>query len=768
MDLVPFTSQAYGHIVHWILYIDTEKLNGLVATDVTVTASATDRGIPANDGVTYTSNTASVTGGTTISGAVTKSGTAPDITLSQGDLTGNYRIDVVPYIQGIKTALSKKSKKTDTSEYDRTALGHYPVASTETIYLYGFNIAGGTLSDSATPTANTLSLGAADTTTYEGFTVYPTWDTTNNKKADVSAFTSGALTVKVGTAQVDSLNNKNWNNSKGTYGATVPAPSAYGNSQTLTTFSNFYNRKPNQQNNYSLTDDIVLDVWKFNDRAAKPAASGAIFDPIMKINPKQTGDGAGVIGFAYVSGTRRFSMANDNNSYQVWVGDYDNLSATGFAYDSAGNTYGTALGGDIGGNFSNSKYAFMTSLWGPSVLSDHGTKIYNWQTGKEEPRAKHQRVEQIGQTGTKANTTDTTNYIDKNRVQSPSIAVSGTGTNATVYLAYYDHLNQEIRFRWASKPKNDTGDNRTRGFDGTSYINDNYTQPRLGQNGNKDKYNTIDFQIIAESGVTNSTALGNAGPYVSIDVIPNAGGTEGAKYDIVVIAWYDKENKNLMYTYNKTDLSAVTKANFEGSANTKTHWQTAKPIFSNAGMYCQIKVAPDGSIHFAGYDGDSGDIRYAKLAEYSNTSVDSCIVDSNGIVGSNLTLDVAKDESGNVVPYIGYYGSSGPKMAYLSDLGKAQSSVVAGAVNDMFTGYWEVTEIPTQSNAVKDRINVGVWKDADGVIKASTTGTNSHADETGNTSTDGSVYGNGTAYPVLGYEIRPSTDTGFMETAQMQ
>ena len=374
------------------MYIDTEKLNGLVATDVTVTASATDRGIPANDGVTYTSNTASVTGGTTISGAVIKSGTAPDITLSQGDLTGYYRIDVVPYIQGIKTALSKKSKKTDTSEYDRTALGHYPVASTETIYLYGFNIAGGTLYDSAA-TAHTLSLGAADTTSYQGFTVYPTWDTSTNTAATVSAFTSGNLTLKVGEAQVESLNNKNWNDSQGVYGASIPAPSAYGNAQTLAIFSNFYNRKPNQQNNYSLTDDIVLDVWKFNDRAAKPHKPGVISDPVMKINPDSS-----IIGFAYQSGPRYFSMADKDNSYETWMSDWDNLSATEFTYDSEGYTYGTALGGDINGTSSVAKFAFMTNRWGHRTWDGSDT---DYKQNKE-GTLNHLRVEQIGQIGTKA------------------------------------------------------------------------------------------------------------------------------------------------------------------------------------------------------------------------------------------------------------------------------------------------------------------------------------------------------------------------------
>ena len=68
---------------------------------------------------------------------------------TEGAQTCKYTIDIVPYIRGIKTFLSTKTSKKDSSEYDRTALGHYPVANTEQIYLYGFNLAGGVLYDKA-------------------------------------------------------------------------------------------------------------------------------------------------------------------------------------------------------------------------------------------------------------------------------------------------------------------------------------------------------------------------------------------------------------------------------------------------------------------------------------------------------------------------------------------------------------------------------------------------------------------------------------------
>ena len=657
-----------------------------------------------------------------------------DNIISERD-TCKYTVDVVPYIKSVKTKLSSKTKKSDTSEYDRTARGHYPVASTETIKITGFNLTGGTVRfTSATAAAAEVTYNAA------GFAI-----PANAKSGEVSIVVSG----------VESLNNKNFNNAQGSYGdgTNIPAVSAYGDDETYDIFSNFYNRKPNSTNNYILTDDVVFDIWQFNSRAGRAAETGNISDPVMKINPN-----SGIIGFAYQSGDRRFSMANKNNSYQLWVGDYDNLSATSFAYDSAGNTYGTALGGDINNDPSVSKFVFLESLWGVSGTDDGGAL----------GGANACRIEQIGQIG-KKESGGTTQYIDKFRFVSPSIAVSGSGDSANVYLAYYDKMNQEVRFKWM---QNRAG--KTKGNDQISYINDRYMGGKLGSNdpvdNNKgdlvdpDNYCILDFQIIAEKINTSSTSLGNPGPYVALDVIPANTTGNSNNYDVVVLVWYDETGNQLKYTYNKVNLASVADNAFEGSVNTKNHWETARTIFAKAGQYCQIKTDTFGGIHIVAQDANAGDVWYAKLDSY-NATPSTCIVDSNGMVGSNLTLDVAIDKAvadggtGKAIPYIGYYGSVGAKIAYLTADGVNQTSLSAGAVNSKFTGYWEVSEIPSVSSVPKDRINVGVWKTAAGVIKNSTPGNGVTASET-------VAIGNGTTNPVVAYEIRPTSAEGYMETAQ--
>ena len=476
-------------------------------------------------------------------------------------------------------------------------------------------------------------------------------------------------------------------------------------------------------------------------------------------------------------------MADGNtSSFRGWIGDYDNLSATGFAYDSAGNTYGTALGGDINSAYSVSKFCFVASRW----------QGQNTGNGGALSDARAARIEEIGQVGTKGQAnasynTEANRIIDKTRVLSPSIAVSGSGGNATVYLAYYDHLNREIRFRWGDRPNRN---NNT--WAGTSYIQNYYTGGELNSATNigTHNYTTTGFQIIAENATyggsekpEDTTTLGKPGQYVDIAVIPDGGGSGDNTFDVIVMVWYDSKNDRLLYTYNTIALNSTKDANnndisFEGSTYTKKFWHAAIPIFTEAGQYCKIAVDGKGGIHIAGYDAGRGDVRYAYLSSYNKDNYaeadDSCYVDSNGIIGTNLTLDVALTETTEIpVPYIGYYGDSGPKMAYLN-VAAIPNTVTTTAgksatQKDKFTGYWVVTEIPTSSNAPKDRINVGIWKDGDGVIKKSTS--NKAAKKNGDATTqatDSVTLGNTTSNPVLAYQIRPTSAEGYIETAQMK
>lgn len=727
------TDTAYfdqnGHKVYWTLAVDTENSNIISATaasDQKLTVVATD----SSSNSTSTSSADEVT-------TTAESATVYEVDASYNKPT--YQTDVVPYIAGVKTSLSSL-KKTKSSLYDRTALGHYPVASTETIYVYGFNLSGGTLSDSA-ETAKTAKLtSVADPSSDSNIKWYSDSAAPEGSVysvGDISSFTSGNVYVKVG--EIKSLNNENSNDSKGAYKGTVSSDKTTGDA---TIYANYYNRQPNGDSNNLLTDDVVLDVWSFDSDAAVPI-NGKIEQPQMAIDPV-----TGQIGFAFVNGPLYFSMAGSTESskktsYDYWMGSYDFFTSVGFAYDSLGYTYGVAAGGDINSS-SADKFQFMTSRWGRAGRGQSGS--YG--------NTNSLRLESIGMQGTKSSN-DYTLYFDKQRIKSPSLVTSVHGSSTNIYLAYYDAMNDEIRFKAGST----SSTSRTNFGSFTDYDTDGYPYA----------YRNATVSLLAGNG----TNYG-AGSYVSLGVISGTSKTT----DVVVAVWYDETNRVLLYSYNgtpQTDRNGTTD---------RSGWSTPVQVFTgdyeNAGEYCQVAVDAKGGVHIAAYDGTNCDLVYAYLpsSKSGKTTAQSdfstCVVDASGVVGSNITIDVALDSSGNAIPRIGYYATScvRPKIAYRVD---TTSTAPAGSLDEAFTGDWECSVVPTSSSVSTqsnqyNKMNVGVWKDSDGKIAKSKTGTSSYTNNASsyNSTSYGFVWGNGTSNPVMGYAIKVSSSSDAIETAQMQ
>ena len=835
-----------GHLVKWTLTIDTAKRTTAAQLDQTVVVYAkdarsnaeSDHSVPTQTSLTsYVWNNvkdednALTTYYTDFycNTPVTSSTSATAIVYKADDLenmTSYYKMDVVPYVAGVKTSLSSLKKK-NSSVYDRTALGHYPTSSADKIYLYGYNLKGGSLSDK-----NSTSINLTEVTPSASYSWYSSSYFTYSKayEASVTNFTSGEVTVTVN--EVTSLNNKNEN--------------------SLT-----YNCQPNNDNNNNLTDDLILDVWSFDSDAVVPI-SGKIEQPHMAIDPV-----TGQIGFAFVNGPLYFSMAgskeeNKKTSYDYWMGSYDFFTSVGFAYDSLGYTYGVAAGGDINAT-SADKFQFMTSRWGRASRAQAGS--YN--------NTNSLRLESIGMRGTKTDTTSNTYYFDKQRIKSPSIATSVHNSNTNVYLAYYDAMNDEIRFKagntgeYTTKELNVSYVRRIERLDNNGWkgvwvkyddgdkLNDikdndyfylcdkdgNVTDPtpyyfaglwtkrqadiglvaftcysmngevQVPPPGITDKIiNNADdlvdqqtfkvlkddvyikivpqynmFESFVDYDITNepypyrhdtvSMIAGDgtdygAGSYVSLGVIPGSSKTT----DVVVAIWYDETNRVLWYSYNTTPLTD------RNGTTDRSGWSTPVPVFSgdleNAGEYCQLAVDKKGGIHIAAYDGTNCDLVYAYLSDYSATPA-TCVVDGSGVIGSNLTIDVALDASEKAIPRIGYYATSciRPKIAYLVD---TTSTAPAGSEDEVFTGKWECAVVPTASNVNMqsnqyNKINVGVWKN-NGVVTSSTTGTSSYTNTPNsyNSTSYGYVWGNGTSNPVLGYTIKVSSSSDAIETAQMR
>ena len=878
-SIVPYNSQDYGHVVHWTMYIDSSKIKGVAARDVKVTAKATDRGSPKWDSTkkapVYTANAAVVT-----NASVTQSGgdTGTDT------LSGTYTMDIVPYITKVYTAMSALQKKESKwSTTSRTSNGHYPVrvvtkdfdgktsgttVGGETIKIYGFNLGNDTVKANYTPNGGSAISLAGGSDIYGQ---YVSIGADSLKATATKASGAFALTV----SGVSTLNNSNNNNAKGS--VTEALSSANYNSYA-------YNRQPNGDNNNLLTDDVYFDVWEFNSAAAIPI-SGKIEQPVMKIRPTD-----GKIGFAFVNGPLYFSMGGSESvedySYQYWTASYDFFTSVGFTYDSLGYSYGVAAGGDINSSQAD-KWNLMTSRWGIN-LKGTGESRHNSMYSPTSGRAI--RMESIGMKGTKANTKDATYYFDKQRIKSPSMATAVHDTVTNLYMAYYDAMNDEIRFKAGNSESFDFGLKVSYDFTSpeltdtyyeiTSFNNTNnmflhtkYQQIPDGTivllcNADKTAATNQYFKIAGSGGSwgnfwaklqyfdgtdvgyvpyigsksdakvgvgcfvrevtsvnasnpvvnsfvdydtsgtpytyrngTVSIVAGNgttygAGEYLSIAVISEENATVDDK---VVMVWYDSTARKLYYSCNKEPLE-----NANGKSD-RSGWTTPVEVFNQssdmakAGEYCKVAVDSNGGVHIAAYDPINLDLVYAylpkdKIETTSQSDFRTCIVDSNGVVGSNLTLDVGKvSNQGNVVPYIGYYATSSirPKIAYYVDkensteteliLGFASDAakVADGSIDDEFTGSWECSIVPTdstvemQSNQHND-IGIGLWKDG-GVIVDS----NSPKYTTGNSATNntmkgydsvsnGNVYGNGTKNAVLGYAIKHGSIGDNIETAQMR
>ena len=731
-----------GHSVDWYLSIDTAYIDGTVGLDKALSVIALDA-------------------------ASTQNASAASTTQTEKDApTPYYSMDVVPYVSSLTTSLSD-FQSGNPSVYDRTALGHYPVYMThaqgngtykyETVEVNGFNLYGTKMKfeNVTTPVAIGAYKDPAANGTYPAATKL---DETKHYRVTLPAdLKSGEIAVWSDVSgTIKSLNNLNNNDAKGkvTDSTTTEAGG----------YSGCYNRQPNGINNNRLTDDLVIDVWDFNSQAAV-SQNNSCLDIMMKINPAN-----GLIGFAFADGYKNWSMANGtNNSYTSWVTSKDFMQLTGFAYDSKGNSYGVAAGGESSQNTKADAFSFYTSRWGISK-NDKGT-ILDTGTGTNALR-----IECTGETK------DSVYTLNKTRFQSPSIATLYTGdengvAKTNVYLAFYDSTNGEIRFRTGTLKK-DSKDNF-----GT--FNDKYEDDSQGVKPTSYGDNAP-FQIIANN---DGQGLGYAGDYLSLGVTSD---------NVLAIVWYDAKNKNLMFSYNKEPLTEVDSKNDDGTITAKKgKFETAVSLINNAGKYCQLVVAGDNSIHIAAYDNSKGDLKYVYIPYNSTDEIPDlnnrkvCTVDSYLSVGKELTIDVAgetRTENGEqktyYIPHIGYNGNTPkkPRYAYLNDPERFFASTTeagrSGVTDkDEYTGIWECTLIPTRSKLTGDnskrRINVGVWKADVGTIKGKrvpsnySEGTITFASGTSST-TDKKCYGNNTENAVLGYGVQYNSMRDYVETAQMR
>lgn len=731
-----------GHDVTWELEYETPSAQANL--DLTVTAT---------DGGTNSSPEA-------------EESTAPALGTEKEKLTARYTVDVVPYVTNVKTMLSTVGGKEEAawSTYGRTSTGAYVAGQSwaknsgitgkpgaETVTLYGFNLAGGTVESSNGGSAKLSTAGDSFSFSVEGFK-------------------SGDYTVTVN--DIDSINNKNNNNSKGSYSGSDAAQ--------------MYNRMPNGTTNNNLTDDFKMNIWDIRYDAAT-SQGGTLKEAVMRIAP-----GSDKIGFAFTNGASKFSMggSKSDNSYQIWQSNYADFNNVSFVYDKKGNSYGTATGLDTypdGNNDFAGRFTFMSSQWGVCNTGDMNDNYQHHQKI---------RLESIGAKNFYANGEwKTSAVMDTYRFRSPTLATTMHGNSTSVYLAYYDTFNKQIRFRYGtfasdgknrleSTENNDGDDQRNKGFGQFQDVHGYKSSDQYGNDANKD-YTTqkmsfdahpVDYSLIAGKDARDqSKDTGNvcipsnsmASTCVAIDAIEGS----SIENDIVVAAWCTGSGVKFAYKKNPyTDNDAD-----QTHANTAGYWSKAVEVFSGACEDVSIKADASGAVHISAYNKAEQSLVYRYItSDYITSDLtaikdDVVTVDSYQIVGSRTQIDVQKEGS-YYVPYISYYNpaTQKTKLAYLL-AGKSGIDYSASGVksDDTFTGNWEVSVIPTTSDIQEDHTNIGLWKDSYGVRRAVTDIKTSGTTEGSINNDDGKTYGNGTNNPVVGYATVIGI-RGFIETAQMR
>ena len=760
-----------GHKVYWTLTVDTEKLKKTAKTNVALSVLAKDL-------------TGNITSTSTVTARFTDNYTRMAVTDGTSNVPG-YTVDVVPYVTKVTTALEGSLKSSIRPAYTRTTLGNYIVRSSETVKILGFNLKG---------TKYGTDTDALKSITDEGGNVlgveFPLSKMT----------TSGEPVLKVEGVQC--VNNINNNNACGSYKTDSTDVSEVSSYEVKSTYA--YNRRPNERSNNLLTDNVEFDIWEFDSDAAVPR-SGKLSEPVMKINPK-----TGKVGFAFVSGPADFSMSTDKksdngyvtgNSYNQYQSNYATFTNVSFTYDPLGNSHGTTTGLDTypngGTNTFAGRFTYVTGKWGVCRIGNMDDNYY---------KDSKIRLEAIGvpQAGTYNDRyffvkgeKPSTYTMTETRFSSPSIAATSHDNNSSVYIAYYDDVQGQIRFRHCSQipaargdnfwsaDKDDFTDNRglsddlTKGSDASKHVFDSYT----------DYFSLIagkDWQRTSEGGAVNENTTNffdtgyAADRFVAIDAY--ATDNTSAANDVVVVVWYD--GKDCWYSYTTNPTSKVDM----GTNDPANGWDKPKKIFSDGGEFCTVKIAPDHSVHIAA--NVDGALRYAYLsspdAEYSEDT-DSVLVDSFSVTGEQITIDVGlKTVNKNTVsvPYISYYMGAA-KLPVMATIVVPENGVVNYTAqgtgtkdgDDRFTGNWNIAVVPSPSRlsgGVNDKMNVALWKSTapDSVGQIVSNQDNSFSDKTmsnSNTSdtTSGNCYGNGTANAIIGYAIKSNTGT-CLETAQMK
>lgn len=730
-----------GHSVTWVYTVDTSKASAVAAVNSVIKVEVAD--------------TSSVNSGAGNSNTVGNNST------SASALTAYYKVDVVPYITGIKTELSAGSNKRPTV-LSRSALGVYPVRRGSNITVEGFNLNG------------TNSRVLVDATEYT-----PTTGTATNSLVITTDANTTSKGVVAKTGTVTSLNNL-----------------------TLKTVE--YNKEGNGQNNDILTDKRelkVVDVTTTTDTTDK-----RMLDMVIYNNTINFASGCGPDNYATMmnaTGTGIGTVRNIRNSYTRYFDGAMAINSQGtpFTVSACGDSYGPVTswnsgpshfaltrGSTAASNLQEYRGANGTSLlylesnwngadlnnldrfkWPDIVVTGNdantkgyisyydsslkvikfryfetdGSKVatnYDVYTAGNTPQA----MNQYNNTAIKRQSTEGTvrNDLTSNQgymviaganenSQYSSVGVTSAGA---AVVAWYDATNGELKMKYNTSPATSySGYQTITGFPSEGTISFNIAVDGAAAkpvsftysyvSGETDRANTRNVHELAYK--LNEVLSNGYGAYAEVD-------PSSTSYTIAVRSMQTGTGSSISIT---NFSSTGTNKGIVGTAvaGAGQPWTLVTIDEESAGQFVSMKTDSKGGIHFAYYDTGNGDLKYAYIADYTSVIKEDGTTDKSKIkvvtvdgyqqVGQYVDLalkETTDDTNTYVTPYISYYSMSNADTKRAAKVAKLaspivytgstsdSSTVLSGSDDELFTGNWEAMHIPTYGIPVQYRVNIGV------------------------------------------------------------
>lgn len=415
-----------------------------------------------------------------------------------------------------------------------------------------------------------------------------------------------------------------------------------------------------------------------------------------------------------------------------------------FAFDKNGYTYGAAQCPDTSGQAGMSaNFQFFSRGVSDESSDYHGLNFnyFNVTNGRRIENTSYYKNSIV--------------YTDENRVQNPEMATYVSDSTSYVYLAYYDHGLDMIKFRIGS-----VGSSANSIGLGLQDL-DKFTSNKHSENdankicdSNKNLKDSLDSTYEGDQGDAYKyvTKIANRGasPYVAVGALP----TDGT----AVVVWYDKNEQALK----------MKSATFSSVKSESVSWTAPSTISTIGGKYVSMATDEAGGIHLAYLSNSGANLYYTYMSSVSATPV-TMLVDAYQDVGDRCMITVGRESTSKPwIPYISYKSNyaSHTKIAYPVFASDASSSTLpsAGIVDgtEKYAGAWNVSLVPDTNLSIDDTVSVGVnkdWASGSGVMYVFPTGETQKASDTGVYALCDAtiVYGNGTKNPVMGYAIEDGT-----------